>query len=221
MTLQSCIKKLSLLYCTMSLRIQDSKAENEVSKFLDKYFYPKFYNNNERVFDKSNQLNGIDIIVDIPEIGRVNVDEKAAVHYVNKGIPTFAFEVDFRLSSGELVDGWFYSKTKLTQYYLLIWVWADKDKGFVCDDISKLEVVLINRFKIHSELMKYGLSEISIQEVSKSIRESNISGVSQKDFTKPFYYYLTTHLSENPLNIILKKDFLIKNCIHHSFVLRP
>lgn len=205
----------------MSLRIQDSKAEFEVSKFLDKYFYPKFFQNNERVNDKSNQLNGIDIILDIPEIGRVNVDEKAAVHYVNKGIPTFAFEVNFRLSSGELVEGWFFSKTKLTQYYLLIWVWADKEKGFVCEDISKLEVILINRLKIQNELLKHGLSEINIQEVSKSLRKTNISGVHHKDFSKPFYYYLTSHLSENPLNIVLKKDFLIKNSLHHSFVLRP
>ncbi len=210
-----------LLYCIVSLRVQDSKAEYEVSKFLDMYYYPKFFPNIKRVSDKLSQLNGVDIIIDIPEVGKVAVDEKAAVHYVNKGIPTFAFEVNFRLSSGELVDGWFFSKTKLTQYYLLVWVWADKERGFEFEDISRLEVILINRFKIQSELLKYGLSEVSIQEISRSLRENNISGVHLKDFEKPFYYYLTAHLSENPLNIVIKKDFLIKNCIHHSFVVRP
>jgi len=205
----------------MSLRIQDSKAEFEVSKFLDKYFYPKFYPNRERVSDKVNQLNGIDVIIDIPEIGKVAVDEKAAVHYVNKGIPTFAFEVDFRLNTGELVEGWFLSKSKTTQYYLLIWVWADKDKGFDYDDISKLEVILIDRFKVQKALLNYGMSENTINEISKTLRERNIAGVHHKDFSKPFYFYLTSHLSENPLNIILKKDFLIQNSIHHSFIVRP
>ena len=205
----------------MSLRIQDSKAEIEVSKFLDKYFYPNHFENSERVSDKVNQLNGIDVIIEIPEIGKVHVDEKAAVHYVNKGIPTFAFEVDFKLPSGELVEGWFLSKSKSTQYYLLIWVWADKDKGFNYADISKLEVILIDRYKIQNELLKYGLSEQSIKDISKSLREKNITGVHHKDFSKPFYFYLTTHLSENPLNVILKKDFLIHHSLHHSFIVRP
>jgi hypothetical protein len=202
----------------MSLRISDTNAESQVAMFLDKHFYPTNYPIYKRIIEKEEQLKGVDTIINIPMIGEVFCDEKAAVHYVNKGLPTFAFELDFKLYDGRLVEGWFLNKEKKTQYYLLVWIWASKEKGFTYDDITKVEVILINRDKIISELTKIGMNPDSMKQKSIEIRKNSQTGVIEKDYNKPFYFYLTTHLQENPLNIILKKDFLIRNSILHKFI---
>jgi hypothetical protein len=202
----------------MSLRISDTNAESQVAMFLDKHFYPNHYPTYRRIFEKEAQLKGIDTIISVPIFGDKFCDEKAAIHYVNKGLPTFAFELDFKLNDGRLVEGWFLSKEKKTEYYLLVWIWSLKEKGFTYDDITKIEVILISRNKIISELSKIGMNPDLIKQKSIEIRKNSQSGVIEKLYNKPFYFYLTTHLQENPLNIILKKDFLIKNCILHKFI---
>ncbi|MBK8365378.1 MAG: hypothetical protein IPL24_17420 [Bacteroidetes bacterium] len=69
-------------------------------------------------------------IFDLEDEVNLLVDEKAMVHYVNKSLPTFAFEVSFKLATGKEVEGWLLDKSKLTQYYIIVWIWATKDKGF-------------------------------------------------------------------------------------------
>jgi hypothetical protein len=202
----------------MSLRVSDSLAEKQISIFLDKYFYPKYYPRYQRVTELDLQLKGIDTILDISGTSLL-CDEKAAIHYVNRGLPTFAFEIDFRLPNGNLVDGWFISGDKKTQLYLLSWVWASKDKGFTAEDIIKLEIIVISRQQLVEELFKLDITEKTLKSKSQEIRSSNMTGAIEKN-ENPFYFYLTTRLNENPLNLIIKKNFLIKNSLLHTIIVR-
>ena len=79
----------------MSYRKRDSKVEKEISSFLDTYFYPKIVNNFNRYSSKEDQLSGKDVSFSYMRLSKLVVDEKAATHYINKNIRTFAFELSF------------------------------------------------------------------------------------------------------------------------------
>ena len=128
-----------------SFRKSDSEAEIEVGKFLDNQFYFKYVKNFQRRITYEEQMLGIDVSFDLEDEVNLLVDEKAMVHYVNKSLPTFAFEVSFKLATGKEVEGWLLDKSKLTQYYIIVWIWATKDKGFKEKDITKIELILVKR----------------------------------------------------------------------------
>ena len=88
----------------MTLRKQDSHAENAVAQFLDQFFYQKYVRNQIRYSDLETQLKGVDVTFDFEEQIQLLVDEKAAAHFVNKNIPTFAFELDFIGIDGKLKE---------------------------------------------------------------------------------------------------------------------
>ena len=51
--------------------------------------------------EKEEQLKGKDVQFSIEELENIIIDEKAQIYYINKNIPTFAFEIDF-LRFGEV-----------------------------------------------------------------------------------------------------------------------
>ena len=98
----------------------DFKVGNEVTNFFEKFFYTRdevkdFY----RYKLKDEQFMGMDVRFSFGELKDIVVDEKAQLYYVNKDLPTFAFEVEYMLN-GELKHGWLIDKGKMTKYYLLI-----------------------------------------------------------------------------------------------------
>jgi hypothetical protein len=204
----------------MTLRKQDSLAEIAVSQFLDQFLYPKYVRNQKRYFDLETQLKGVDVTFDFGEQTRLLVDEKAAAHFVNKNIPTFAFEVDFIGRDGGLKEGWLFDEEKKTQYYLLSWIQAARTKGFLCGDISQVEVLLIDRHAIIGLLKRYKVDKNRAKEISHELRIKNQVGPSYKDSTSPFYFYFTGHLSERPINIVIRKNALINLSVLHKFVTR-
>lgn len=193
----------------MTLRKQDYQSEKAVAGFLDKYFYPYYFERISRLENIENQLKGIDIEGNYKG-DILLIDEKTAAHYVNKNLPTFAFELDFIGKDGKVYQGWFYDDTKLTQYYLLTWIWAKREKYFSTEDITKLEIILIKRSKIRKMLIEKGLTKNKAQHISSNLRLNQNYGVSGKQMGKPFYFYFTRHLSEKPINIIVYKRELIK-----------
>ncbi len=193
-----------------TLRKMDNTVEQEIGKFLDNHFYPKYTSNSIRFNDIEHQMDGIDIQFDYKNLVNILVDEKTAAHYINKGIPTFAFEVDFLLNNQQVIPGWFFDSAKKTEYYLLNWVWAKKDKYITAEDITMLDTILIKRSAIIEMLSGYDITSESIVTIAKQIRSNNTAGAFNKEASKPFYFYFTTHLSEKPLNIIIKKDKLIQ-----------
>ncbi|MDA9120826.1 hypothetical protein N9J52_02195 [Flavobacteriales bacterium] len=204
----------------MTLRKQDSHAENAVAQFLDQFFYQKYVRNQIRYSDLETQLKGVDVTFDFEEQIQLLVDEKAAAHFVNKNIPTFAFELDFIGIDGKLKEGWLFDEKKETQFYLLSWIQATKAKNFSCDDISQLEVLLIERLKIIGLLKKFGIDRNRVKEISKGLRTKNQFGPSFKNSSTPFYFYFTEHLTERPINIVIRKSALIRLGTLHKFITR-
>ncbi len=204
----------------MTLRNQDSQAEIAVSQFLDQFFYPNYVQNLKRYSDLETQLKGVDVTFDFEGSTRLLVDEKAAVHFVNKNIPTFAFEIDFIGTDGKLKEGWLFDEGKKTQYYLLTWIQAVKDVGFYCDDISQLEVLLVERQAIINFLNNFHLDVKSAKEISQELRLKNQIGPAHKNSASPFYFYLTEHLTERPINVVIKKKALVELSVLHKFVKR-
>lgn len=178
-----------------TLRKSDSAAEVEIGKFLDVRFYPNHVSNFIRHTTYEQQMLGIDVTFDYSNIANILVDEKAAAHYVNKNLPTFAFEVNFLTSINQLVDGWFFDENKTTQYYLLAWVWATKDKAFLAEDITKLEILIINRQAIINMLAKYGLTYEQVTTISKEIRTKGDFGAYYKNYHKPYYFFFSPQLT--------------------------
>lgn len=203
----------------MSLRYSDTLAEVEIGKFLDKYFYSELTNNDcsfNRVHDKSLQLKGIDVICE-QKNGRIfYLDEKAQVHYINKNLPTFAFEVD-SIQRGHLTQGWFLNPRYETTHYVLTWITATKDYDktniLTFDNIQSLKVITVSRGK----LLKHLNSIISLENIKKKscyLRENNCFGKGEKIGSIGHWYY-TNHLDERPINIVLYKHFLIDICNGH------
>jgi hypothetical protein len=203
---------------TSTLRKTDSEAESEVAKFLDKYFYPRHTKNLIRYTDIAHQMHGIDLQFDYNNVSNMLVDEKAAVHYANKNLPTFAFEVNFLLSSGQLADGWLHDKNKSTQYYLLAWLWAKKDIGFKAEEITKADLILINRKCIVDMLSENGATHEKAVEYSEEIRQKNEAGAHYKNLNKPFYFFYSPQLAEKPVNIIISKNELIRLSIGRHII---
>lgn len=199
-----------------SLRALDTTTESEIGKFLDQKFYPIYTFKSQRFTDVETQMKGIDVVFEMD--GSLHmVDEKAASHYINKNLPTFAFEVDF-LVRGEVVDGWFFDEHKSTQYYLLTWVWATKDKHITAEDITSVELFLVERRKLLSLLAQYKLTRETASNISKQIRQSGVSGVSHKIPGIPFYFFFSPYLAEQPVNIVIRKEFL-KSIASKTFII--
>ncbi len=205
---------------TLHLRYSDSNAEQEVSKFLDKNFYAHYVKNPRRMSSKKEQLSGIDIKFDYKNELELLVDEKAMVHYVNQNLPTFAFEISFCLSSGDDVEGWLFDSKKLTQYYLIAWIWAEKKIGFSEKDITKLEILLIKRQSVLDMLNAHGISREDANGIISEIRKNNQPGYFRKDPNRVFNFFYSKQLLEKPINIIVKKTYLEKLAIAKHIISR-
>lgn len=201
-----------------TLRKNDHRTEQEVAKFLDKYFYPKIFQKFERIFDKKNQLLGKDIILEDSKLGKIIVDEKAIGHYINKNIPTFAFEISFFRENGELAQGWLFDDNKKTEFYFLIWIQAKRDENISCDDIINLELILIDRKKIIQFLKNQGLTKITSDRIARRMIRENLEKSHFKGKFLSCYFNRTIHLPEKPVNIIIFKKKLIELSERHFYV---
>ena len=197
-----------------TLRAQDIQSEKAISQFLDRHFYPKHFSSFKRYEDKETQLLGIDVIANSAE-GPIKIDEKAASHYVNKDIQTFAFELSYIGKNNQLRKGWFYDKEKHTEYYLLCWLWASQDK-FKYEDLTKVEVALINRQKLIDLLDNLRLNYKRARAIDNKLRQANITKLIVEG--KPFYFYHTKHLAEKPTNLIIPKKLLIELSDSHHII---
>ena len=191
-----------------SFRKEDSNASKEVEKFLDENFYKNEVSDFERFTDKENQLKGKDVKFSIDELKEILVDEKAQVDYINKNLPTFAFEVD-SLQRGRLIGGWLFGKRYETEYYLLVWIFADGEgKGITADQINKLDCILIERKKIVEFLEAQGLNKATAERIGGNLRRKGEPGSFYGDKFEFCKFYLSTHFSEMSVNIVIRKEKL-------------
>jgi len=200
-------------------RYRDSQVEREISLFLDEKFYPGIGAKIVRHFDVETQMQGIDVSLSYKDLHGVAVDEKALSHYINKNIPTSAFELSF-LNKGRVIEGWFSDENKKTEYYLLIWIWAKKDWDITKDDITKLELYLIPRQKVFEYLTQQGYDSAQLREKARQIRVNDIDGAIDKSYGKDYYFFLSKKLVEEPVNVVIRKHVLAE-LAYQKFLFEP
>lgn len=216
----------------------DLTLEKELAKFLDKNFYPWLRNNDSpvidynRVYDKESQKKGIDITLDLFNnktgiIETCNIDEKSTSHYLNKGIPTFAFELSYIDNNKKNKTGWLLDNNKETDFYALIWPnikeekyaeltkeFGDKQQkwqGYIkSDDFFSMELWMINRLKLLNYLNEnYNLSKEKLKKINDNIRENrdvNPRFNNDKSPNKRYKFTYTRHLNEKPINLVIWKN---------------
>lgn len=200
----------------MSNIIYDLQAESQVSLFLDTYFYPKVCKEFERVTDRKRQLKGIDVIIKLDN-KELLVDEKAQTNYINRGLNTYAFELEFINKNGNQRCGWLISDDKDTEAYMLIYLKANKTKGFTVDDITEAECLLISKESILEYLESQDYTKEKLQEQTKNIREGTDVGRIMVNKTN-IYFFLSHYLSEKPINVIIKKDTVLDKICEKRFI---
>ena len=204
-----------------SFRNIDSANEQMVARFLDNYFYlPPLFDSAIRVSDKQEQLQGKDVIVSSSQLGLENacIDEKDTAHYVNKDIPTFAFELSFLLFDGTEVEGWLTDRAKETEYYLLLWPFAklvepvSKPPEF--KEITKLRYLLVKRTDVLSLLLNKGFDREALLQKAREMR-SIVKGYDDNQRLKAidkeqygFYFMYTYFLKERPVNVVIPRQTL-------------
>lgn len=216
-----------------SKRKYDYAAEEIVSEFLDTYFYPIYeevssftrlcgYGEN----GKAEQHQGVDVYLSIPEkkILQAKVDEKAAVHYINKNLKTFAFELSAKQRGGRRVEGWFPKKNLTTTHYGLIWIKGTEDKLSDITQITEVEYMLIPRqelqVSINFDLLledKNALTNVS--KVSDYMLAEETACDRYYPYENSKYYFVKSkYLVEMPVNLVVQKEYLSQMSKLHVLV---
>ncbi len=217
-----------------SLRDLDQAVEQEIAKYLDSHLYiaPDF-NSATRVTDLAAQRAGKDIIVSSTKLNLNNavIDEKSASHHVNnKSLHTFAFELSFFRRDQDNnysveTEGWLLSSLKQTEYYLVIWPWANnitlysfgnKDYPyFTSADIVKLEYALISRQAILDFLVNKKFDRRWLGITASKIREHAASQKLSyyKETYKTMTFACSAQLNEKPVNVLIEKNDLLNMAI--------
>lgn len=198
----------------------DLEQESILAQYLDTIYKSKNIDFN-RVFDVNQQHLGIDIIIQNKSI-TYYIDEKAQLHYLNKDLPTFTFELSY-LKNGERKEGWLFDDNKLTQYYFLItgiYLKDQKSKLTNLEDINRLKITSVNRKKLIDHLSSIGLHKEKLNSYDATLRSNNSYGkttISELDKKIEGLIYYTKHLEEKPINLQLRLKYLIDNELAKKF----
>lgn len=192
-----------------SYRGRDMHVERVIAQYLDEHLYNDGrFTRHERTDEREEQLKGSDIIISVPSLGIKDavVDEKAITHYMIRQIPTFALELSFLSQSGNIVEGWLTDSDKATEYYLMMWPLAIKPWNIEIEDIKSIDYMLVKRSDILQWLANQGWTVDKLREKAISIRNTfTEDGAIEKVNGKDYWFYLTTKLSEHPINIVIRK----------------
>lgn len=199
----------------------DLKHENILSEYLDRLYKSKKLKF-ERIANLDKQHQGIDIIIQ-HHSNNYYIDEKAQLHYLNKDLPTFTFELSYLNKYDQLKEGWLFDSNKCTHYYFLItgiFLKEKKTKLLDIEDIETLKITSVNRQKLIEHLEKIGLSRINLEAYDNALRTSESFGkntIPELNEKKNGLIYYTEHLSEKPINLQLRLRYLIASGVAKSF----
>lgn len=193
---------------------RDIVKEKAVAKFLDNHFYPLMTTDFYRFSDIDAQMEGKDVCFTLLNLHKIVVDEKAQTSYINKNLPTFAFEVAYS-KDNKLKDGWLFDESKKTQFYFLIWVKATKTYGITHEDITELDCLLVDRKDITDYLVTKNITNKTLKDDIKHIVEENKSQKQTYKSDNEVYFYYSTQLAEKSINIVMRRNILDKLAFKH------
>ncbi|WP_018478151.1 hypothetical protein [Pontibacter roseus] len=190
----------------MSLFKQDLSQESILQRFLDlKYTQADIHFC--RLHEPEFQQRGVDVVL-LEGDNLLKVDEKAQLHYLNKSLPTFAFELDY-LKNGKLKEGWLFDPSKTTEAYALVFdiqLCPGLSKLTQPTDIASCEVLFLNRQHLIDTTQQHGLTREFCQQQSYMLRQNPEQ---RKIVVSPnFNFQISTQLAEAPVNLIVRRTFL-------------
>ncbi len=191
----------------MSLFEKDLATETILGDYLS-YHYKKNNLCTTRIKDKATQLKGVDIILEKDGL-QFKIDEKAQLHYLNKDLPTFALEINY-FKNNIQKNGWLYDTSKQTEIYAFVFsihLVTPKININTKDDIQSCEVIFVNRLSLISALAKIEI-DFNTCNYNSYLLRTNEEKITKINYANGFTFQISNHLSEKPVNLIVKKSFL-------------
>lgn len=195
---------------------KDLSKEQVLGNFLNEFYHQKYNDDGNSFLRISNldlQIDGIDLILNIEGTDYL-IDEKAQLDYLNKSLPTFAFEISY-IKNRKVKLGWLFDEKKKTDTYFLITNIQTIHPNSIKDGIKDCNITAVNRKNVKQLLLDKGLDERKIFEYSSKIRKSQSHGkhpIKELDSkTEGFFYYSFQNKNEQPINLVLYLKFLLKN----------
>lgn len=191
----------------MSTFDRDLSKEQILSKFLDKAYSIEGLKT-ERIIDLILQKRGIDIILMQGE-KEITADEKAQLSYLNKSLPTFALEINYYRNQ-VLLPGWLFDKNKINIAYAFIFSINLKDGKEILtheNDISSCEIVWVYSERLVDELNKLKFTEDFCLSESRTLRANINNDIIW--YPNKFKMMISRKLVEEPVNLIVRKEFLV------------
>jgi len=201
----------------------DLISEKKLGVYLDKV-YPRIKGLEKKfIFSRKENLEqqhlGIDLVLTDKKSGQeIYVDEKAQLHYLNKSLTTFTFELSY-LKNEVWKKGWFYDEKKLTQtYFLITSIVVDENKDF-----KNCRLITVNRIYFQKFLEDKGLTEEKIFEYEKLFRTDvkRYNGeqiISEIDNDFATIHCSFSNLREKPINLKVKLDALLEHNLGYEFL---
>lgn len=213
----------------VTYRSIDKEIEKEIAKYCDKHIYCgdiQF----ERCNNTELQKSGVDGYLTIPSLGitKALTDEKAGAHYVNSPIKTYLMELSQITKAGKQVDGWFLSENNKTEYYILMYLWAqvpqyEKDGKMVSEwqKISENNITLIEYYLVKkSDIFKYledcGFTKDRLKAAVEYLRSH--PETDRVTTNHGFKFVISRGFKECPVNLCIEKKVYNKICKLHRFV---
>lgn len=202
---------------------KDLQEEARLGIYLDS-IYPSIAGLSKRfIFSREKDLNrqylGIDLVLTDKVSGEeIYVDEKAQLHYLNKSLATFTFELSY-LKGEEWRKGWFYDEKKLTQtYFLITSIITDYKNNF-----QNCRLITVNRNYLASFLDENGLTQERIFEYEKLFRSDTkrYNGeqiISEVDCSFATFHCSFSNLREKPINLKVKLAALLEHNLGYEFL---
>lgn len=196
---------------------EDKRKEELFGVWLDNHFYKYMldkYKNITRNTDVALQKKGVDVIIETYSKKLIYIDEKATLQYINKRIPTFAFEISNTTSGAQ---GWLYNPDYITDYYLLAWPNAVDESIPNAEAFTETEVMSIKRSSVIQLLTDNGLTEEHILELVQQY-QGQIDIKNKLEIVSGITLNFNQSLAERPINVVIKKNLLSKYADYSKFV---
>ena len=126
------------------------------------------------------------------------------------------------------VDGWFLSEENETEYYILMYLWAQvpqyEKEGKMCSEwqkikdgnISLIEYYLVKKSDIFAYLEECGFTKERLRNAVRYLRDNpNVDRVTTK---YGFKFVISRSFRECPVNICIEKRVYNKICKLHRYV---
>ena len=198
----------------------DAQIDAELIKFLNSHLYGD-YIQMVHTTNKVEQVSGIDGYLTIKDLGIFSApcDEKCSSHYVNNPLPTFLMETGTRDKNGEYRLGWFLQPNIKTEYYILMYPYANVNKNdngkwkyweITEENITKIDFWIVKKSNIEKWFMNQGFNYTDFVDKTLEL-QANYKQNSSCDkpvkiyanYKKGFHMVASPFYVEHPINLCI------------------